>query len=71
MITPPGMKEVSRDEFFATVAARDVHPTPEGKYPYTSYWRGRAGRVYGVSANYLPEGSGLEETRYYVAQPTA
>lgn len=36
------MKQVSRNEFFAAVAAstRDIHPSiVSAKYPYTSEWK--------------------------------
>jgi hypothetical protein len=33
------MREVSKDEFFATVGPLDVHPTIVTRFPYTSEWR--------------------------------
>ena len=34
------MKQVTKDEFFATIGQLNVHPTPTGdKYPYTSIFK--------------------------------
>lgn len=30
---------VTREEFFARVAPMNVHPCPEGEYPYLVLWR--------------------------------
>jgi hypothetical protein len=38
----PSLREVSQDEFFATVGKLNVHPTPEGRYgepDYRSDWK--------------------------------
>ena len=59
-----GWKEVSRDQFFATVNQMDVTPWPTGNYPYTDLWKTRGGQVVGKTVGYHPEGSGLTATRY-------
>lgn len=48
------MKEVTKEQFFATVGQRDVHPTPRpGKLYQDGWshcdWKDRAGRVLGVT----------------------
>ncbi len=51
---PEGIKEVTKEEFFATVGQRDVHPTPQLGKVYQngwsrSNWKDRVGRVLGMS----------------------
>lgn len=51
---PEGVKEVTKEEFYATVGQRDVHPTPRpGKMFQNGWsrsdWKDRAGRVLGVT----------------------
>lgn len=40
-------KEVTSEEFMRVIGPQDVHPTPVGKYPYTSLFKDRQGRVKG------------------------
>jgi len=44
-----GMKEVTRDQFFAGIGNSDCHPSPKGNFPYTSYWKTRGGHLIGIS----------------------
>ena len=41
------MKEVTQDEFYASIKALDVHPRIEGNYRYTSRFVHRGGREAG------------------------
>lgn len=50
------MREVSKDEFFATVGQMNVHPRIVGDYPYTSRFCSPDGIEYGRIVNALPEG---------------
>lgn len=64
------MKQVTKDEFFAAIRARelDVHPTiVTSKYPYTSDWtfHRQGGRLYGRSVGRM-EG-GCEVTDYFIS----
>lgn len=59
-------KEVTKDEFIKAIGNKDVHPTPVGKFPYTSFYKTRLGFVMGKVADYYPEGSGLVKSRYYL-----
>ncbi|MEB3209298.1 MAG: hypothetical protein VKK63_10335 [Synechococcus sp.] len=67
------MKEVTKDQFFETINRLslngvDVHPSiRRAPWPYTFDWKGRYGSVYGVTQDYLPEGSSLTKTRYFLA----
>lgn len=42
-----GWREISRQEFFATVGKMDVTPYPHGRPPYTSNWKLRSGEIVG------------------------
>lgn len=58
-------KEVTKDEFYKAIGNQDVHPTIiNSRWPYTSHFKTRAGRIVGAIESYLPEGSGLEKSRY-------
>lgn len=59
-------RDVSMDEFFSVIGPMDVHPYPQGKWPYTSLFKTRSGFVVGKAEDFLPEGSGLTETRYWL-----
>ena len=61
-----GMKEVTRKEFFEAIGKLDVHPHPEGKWPYTSYFKTPSGQVRGAIEDHLPEDSGLTKSRYHL-----
>jgi hypothetical protein len=41
------MREVTRDEFYAVIMPLNVHPVPEGRYPYTSNFKTPDGRIIG------------------------
>lgn len=62
------MREVTEVEFFRVIGPQDVHPRPEGRYPYTSIFedkrtRTEAGRI----VNSLPDGRSFPvETHYYL-----
>lgn len=57
-------KEVTKDEFHVSIGRQDVHPYPVGRWPYTSEWRLRDGRVIGLTVDYLPDGEALTKCRY-------
>lgn len=61
-----GMREVTKDEFYATVGTEDVHPQPIEPFPYVSVFKTRHGVKRGATEDYYPEGSGLYATRYWV-----
>jgi hypothetical protein len=49
-----GFKEVTKEEFYAFIGNRNVHPTPRGKWNdtagYVSEWRSlTSGYVYGLT----------------------
>lgn len=61
-LTPPpaagtGWQAVTRDKFFAHIKPLDVHPSPQGKYPYTSIWRSRAGQARGKTVDFFENGT--------------
>ena len=60
---PAGFREVSEDQFFATVGQMDVHPRPVGPYPYTSHWKLRYGGTVGLSVSR----ENRNDDRYYVS----
>ncbi len=35
---PTKWREVTKEEFYADMGPRNVHPSPIGKYPYTTLW---------------------------------
>lgn len=60
---------VSREDFFDGIYKNnlDVHPHIErNAWPFTTTWKFRNEVVYGRSQVYYPEGSGLEQTRYWL-----
>lgn len=61
-------KEVTKDEFWKAVGSLNVHPYPEGKYPYTSYFKFPDGSVFGKKVGYFPGGieTAFPEARYYL-----
>lgn len=58
-------REVSKDEFYSAMN-RNVHPHPVGSYPYTSLFKTPDGEVVGKAVSYIPKGSALTSTRYYL-----
>ena len=60
-------KQVTKKVFFESVGRRNVHPTPEGAYPYTTLWKTPDGHEVGKSEDYHPKGNnGVIASRYYV-----
>lgn len=59
-------REVTRTEFYQTIGPQNVHPSVIGGWPYISYFKTPHGEVRGISEDYLPEGKGIEQTRYYL-----
>ena len=66
MNAPTSWREVTKDEFFRAMGPQDVHPSIQGRWPYTSNWNTRAGKTIGKTEDYLPEGSALTKTRYWL-----
>lgn len=62
------MKEVTQEEFYRVIGPQNVTPTPEGNWPYTSYFRTPMGELRGKVINYLPEGEGLTKKRYLLPE---
>lgn len=62
MKPPETAKEVTREEFHQKVLTRDVHPTPEGQYPYLSTFKTPAGFV----AGWIQNGDHTKESRYFL-----
>lgn len=60
------MNEVTKEQFFAAINLLNVHPSPEGRWPYTSVFKTPYGEAKGKIVDYLPEGSGLTKSRYYL-----
>ncbi len=58
------MREVTKEEFYATIGKLDCHPTPEGTYPYVSYFKLRDRTVVGKAVD--EQVAGRIETRYYL-----
>ena len=64
---PETFIEVTQDAFFARInGPEDIMPTIITGWPYTSNWETRQRQVIGRTVEYLPEGKGLTETRYYL-----
>ena len=65
----PELREVSKEEFFASVRNLDVHPRIVSSFPYRSEWRLQRGisrQLIGVTQDYFPPGKKLTETRYFL-----
>jgi hypothetical protein len=60
-------REVTRDDFFATVGQLNVHPRiiSDG-FPYTQDWNTPAGFIRGKSVDYILKGERLYRTQYLV-----
>ncbi len=65
MYAEPTYREVSKEEFFASVGQMNVHPSIQGRYPYTALWMTPIGSIQGKTVDYIPEGKALPLTRYY------
>lgn len=61
-----GWREVSKEDFYSEIGPQNVSPTVDGKWPYTSRFVTPRGDVRGICEDYLPEGSGLTESRYFL-----
>jgi hypothetical protein len=60
-------KQVSKEQFFSTVGKLDVHPTIiNSKYPYTSDWKLRDGKVVGRSVGQENVGWLADNYLYFV-----
>ena len=62
-------RQVTKDEFFAAIGGRDVHPCIRRMpWPYTSDWRLNRGHgpIVGRSEDHLLPASALTETRYFL-----
>lgn len=63
------MKQVTRQEFFAAVGQKNVHPSiRRTSWPYTTDWKLQAGigAIVGKSEDRLIPGSALTETLYFL-----
>ena len=66
------MIEVDKKIFFDTVGPQDVHPhiINEYKYPYSSNWKLRNGKIIGKTVDYHPGGhKGRIATKYFLFSP--
>lgn len=61
-----GWREVSKEDFYAEIGPQNVSPTADGKWPYTSRFVTPRGDVRGICEDYLTEGYGLTESRYFL-----
>ena len=71
MNTTHEWKEVTREEFFATVGRLDVHPQiqPPATYPYWELWKTRTGTAVGKTVDSAPEGKRWPITTKYYLRP--
>lgn len=61
------LKEVSKEEFFATIGPRNVHPEIVGnKYPYTSVYRSPDRVVHGKVTETLVNGKYPPKFTYFI-----
>ena len=60
------MQEVSMNEFWLNVGCKNVHPTPEGNYPYTSVFYDPQRREHGRIVSELKNGKYPVIDRYYL-----
>lgn len=63
---PPNLRKVTKTEFFKAIGPQNAHPTPEGKFPYTSVFRTPYRAVAGVIENVIPEGEAFPKTTYHL-----
>lgn len=55
------MTEVTKDQFYAAIGPLNVHPTPEGPWPYKSVFKTPSGRVMG----WIQDGDHTKPSRYF------
>jgi hypothetical protein len=60
------MREVTHAEFFKAIGPQNVHPHVGGSWPYYSLFKTPHGDVRGKIEGYLPEDSGMPESRYFL-----
>jgi hypothetical protein len=60
--------EVTKDEFYRGIGQQNVHPDPQGKWPYTSLFMTPNREVRGKVVGFLPVGSALAQYRYFLPQ---
>ena len=65
------MRKVTQQEFYLAIGNKNVHPQIQGKYPYTSLWKGleyqTRDTVYGKTVDVFKNGvNGLTETEYWL-----
>ena len=61
-------REVGQEEFYRVIGAQNVHPQPVEPWPYTSLFRTPYGKVQGKAVDFIPEDSGLTETKYFLPE---
>lgn len=59
-------REVTMDAFWLAIGLKNVHPTPEGKYPYTSVFYDPNRREHGRIVEELVNGRYPPVSRYYL-----
>lgn len=69
------MRLVTKEEFYEAINSGrlNVHPSPQGNYPYTNIWKfldyNRYGQTFGKSVGRYVNGvNGLTTTDYYLNQ---
>jgi hypothetical protein len=62
---PSTAKEVSKERFFDAIGRLDVHPTPQGSWPYLSEWKTPSGQIRGYSK---ASKHGTEKTKFFLPQ---
>jgi len=59
------LREVSKEDFYKFVGPLDVHPVPEGSFPYVTSWqlrdRSEVARIEPVAGTGWPH-----QSRYYI-----
>lgn len=62
------MQRVTASEFWQHIGHRDVHPSIEGNFPYTSRFLDRDRNEHGRIVQKIPEGSGLPVSEYFIPE---
>lgn len=63
---PEGAREVSEEAFYRVIGPLDVSPSVRGPWPYLSIYKHRDGRHAGYSKEFLIDGCGSTEVRYFL-----